>query len=576
MIVFKDITFKNFLSCGNQPTTINLSNHKTTLIYGVNGSGKSTILDALTYSLFGRSFRPINLPQLINTQNGKHLLVEVSFTIGKDEYVVRRGMKPKVFEIYKNGNVLDSNAADKDNQNYLEQAILKMTFKSFSQIVILGSSSFVPFMKLPAQIRRECVEDFLDIKVFSTMQVLAKEKLKAYKLQSSQLATEKTHKEDMVSLQVGAIHNLNTMTTDRIDSINNKIADRNKKIEELENLIVAENCEIIMVNDSIKKLLKKGSEAKIKEYTKVQNQIVVKKSLVENEAKFYKDSSVCHTCHQEITEDTKNKHLCESEEKLEKFEDALSQIDSELKQFNKIFDSLSDKRIELMNLEGNKSRLESQVNSLKSANKLDESDIQKIKTQSGSIDAEQQKLKDMENQIIDIEDKISEVNSKIREYEIAVSLLKDSGVKSHIVRKYLPAMNGFIKKYLTYLDLPIHFELTEELDEVVKSPLYQDFSYSSFSEGQKSRIDIALMFAWRDLCKLKNSVSTPILILDEVFSSSLDDAGKDLLMNILKYKLGDDQNVLVINHTLDDSFKEKFDRRISVKLEKGFSSYTEE
>lgn len=574
MIVFKDITFKNFLSCGNQPTTINLSDHKTTLIYGVNGSGKSTILDALTYGLFGRSFRPINLPQLINTQNGKHLMVEVSFTIGKDEYVVRRGMKPKLFEIYKNRSILDSNAADKDNQNYLEQAILKMTFKSFSQIVILGSSSFVPFMKLPAQIRRECVEDFLDIKVFSTMQVLAKEKLKSYRLQSSQLETEKNHKEDMVALQVGAIQNLKTMTTDRIDSIRTKISDRVKKIEELENLIKATKCEIILVNDSITKLLKKGSESKIKEYTKVHNQILVKKSLIETEAKFYKNSSVCHTCHQEITEETKGKHLCESEEKLEKFEDALSKIDDELSSLNKTFKLLSNKRVDALNLEGDKSRLESQVNSLKSANRLDEEDIQKIKNQSGSIDVEQQKLNDMENQIIDIEDKISEVNSKIREYEIAVSLLKDSGVKSHIVRKYLPSMNGFIKKYLTYLDLPIHFELTEELDEVVKSPLYQDFSYSSFSEGQKSRIDIALMFAWRDLCKLKNSVSTNLLILDEVFSSSLDEAGKHNLLKTLRYKLEDNQNILVVDHTLNEEFKEKFNKTILVSKHGPFSNYT--
>lgn len=574
MIIFKEITFKNFLSSGNQPTTVDLCSNKTTLIYGVNGSGKSTILDALTYGLFGKSFRAINLPQLINTQNGKHMLVEVVFSIGKTEYVVRRGMKPKVFEIYKDGNILDSRAADKDNQAYLEQSILKMTFKSFTQIVILGSSSFVPFMKLPAQIRRDCVEDFLDIKVFSTMQIVAKERLKAYKLESSRLDTDKKHSEDLAALQLGNLNRLKMMTADRVKSIKERIEKGNTDISKFRTLISEVESKIQGANIDLANILKIVSENKIKEFTKLQNQLSVKKNLVEQDRSFYETSDVCHTCHQDITENAKEKHKKDSAIKLNKLNDALADIDKKLTDMNTLWKDVEKVRVEIMNLNGSKARYESQISNIEYANKSDLAEIEKIKTQSGSVDAEQQKLDSMQNDIINIEDKISEVNTKIREYEVAVSLLKDSGVKSHIVRKYLPAMNGFIKKYLEYLDLPIYFELTEEFDEIVRSPMYQDFSYSSFSEGQKSRIDIALMFAWRDLCKLKNSVSTNILILDEVFSSSLDQTGKEHLFATLKYKLSNDQNILVVDHTLNDQFKEKFDKTVLVSKHGPFSNYT--
>ena len=573
MILFKSLTFTNFLSSGNQPTTIELDTTKTTLIHGSNGSGKSLMLDALCYSLFGKPFRPIKLGQLVNTSNKKALLVEVVFRIGNDTYMVRRGIKPKVFEVWKNDKILDAKAADKDNQAHLEQSILKLNFKSFCQVVILGSASYTPFMKLIPASRRECVEDFLDIKVFSSMSILAKERLRGLRDILEGMKGDMSNLLYKINLQEDRIKDIDTQQSSDTQKIKGdiKVLTNNisKKLTIINNTKNHEEQVIGLLNQvTINK--PNFQRNQLNTYiTKFQTQI----DRIQKDTEFFSSHDSCPTCRQDITEDVsvnmtennqvKIQDLLDAIDKASferiKYEDDMRIVDTRRKHIDSLQQSIFKYEVEIQSMDREMTSLQNKLNDI----------IQN----SGSLDREKGKLDILKEDALAMKHKYDSLLDSVKDHEVVVDLLKDSGIKTQIVRKYLPVMNQCIRKYLNELDFPIFFTLDDEFNETVKSPAYQDYSYSSFSEGQKARIDLSILFAWREVCRLKNSVTTSLLVLDEVFSSSLDDVGKQCLLALIRYKL-DDTHVIVVDHTLSENFKDKFDRSIEVKKVKGFSKYS--
>ena len=573
MIVFKKLTFANFLSVGNQPVSIDLDGTKTTLVHGSNGSGKSTILDALTYVLFNKPFRRVNLPQLINTQNKKGLCVEVEFQIGNNSYLVRRGMKPRVFDVFKNKEILDSKAADRDNQNYLEQSILKLSYKSFTQVVILGSSNFTPFMQLKPLERRECVEDFLDIQVFSTMATMAKERLRGLKEQLNEHRRKMEVHEIEMRYQQQKLNDMEKRSAQDIDDARVKIGGHQTSIDNYNMTIAGSHSTQNKIQEQIDELLKGDPDGKKREFMTIHNKLCGKIERLSKENEFFETNDTCPTCSQKIEDHFVDDITMANETTSAEYAEATADIQERVKQLNSTLDAvrkLTDNRREIEN-----SIFEQQIEMKAFRNAITELEdkITQLECDTQSSDREQGILLNMQKQHQLMDREQDSIQCRVNNHEVVVNLLRDSGIKAQIVKKYLPVMNQFVRKYLGELDLPVHFVLDEEFNESVSSPLHQDFSYGSFSEGQKGRIDLALMFTWREIGKLKNSVTTNLLILDEVFSSSLDDVGKENLLRILRFKLPDNQRVVVVDHTLSDSFKEKFDRNVEVSLQGGFSRY---
>ena len=573
MICFETITFQNFLSVGNQPTTINLNETKTTLIHGMNGSGKSTILDVICYALYNKPFRRVNLPLLINTQNKKGLLAEVVFRIGKDEFTVLRGQKPKVFKIFKNGEEIDSKAADRDNQTFLEQNILKLSYKSFTQIVILGSSNFIPFMQLSCAGRRECVEDFLDIKVFSTMSVIAKERLRGLKDSLHTLKGDIGNIEFKIDVQEQHIKEIESKSQADTDSIQNEIGQCQIEIETNEEQVGFLQDRIKAQAGIIAELMRKNPAKKTQELTKIITTLHTKIQRNEKNITFYQDNDTCHTCKQDIDPSVKKKYVAASKREVKKFTKGIDEAQDALNLFNDSARIISNNQKFVAELQKYVYQYESKVDASQRLLSSLQKRLQEVQTSSTSIDKDRGKLEVLQEDLESTKQRLYALMKQIHEHEIVSNLLKDNGIKTTIVRKYLPVMNKLIRKHLEEFDLNVHFNLDEEFNESVHSPLHQDFAYASFSEGQKSRIDLALMFTWREIGKIKNSVTTNLLVLDEVFSSSLDEDGKERLINFLRYKLDDSSRVVVVDHTLSGNFKEKFDRCIEVQRIRGFSRY---
>lgn len=573
MIVFKKITFQNFLSAGNNPVTITLNDTKTKLVHGVNGSGKSTILDALTYVLFNKPFRRVNLPQLVNSSNKKGLLTEVKFSIGNNDFMVVRGMRPKVFQVYRNGELIDAKASDKDNQIYLEQNILKMNAKTFSQVVILGSANYTPFMALNGTGRKECVEDFLDIRVFSVMSTLAKGRLSDLRASSNLLKGDLSNLDYKMDLQKERLEEIKSKSEDDIEELENNITnlktrgkDITKEVEDLE----SHRAE---VDEQITELLTSNPETKWNKFNTINIELKQKLKNVDTNIAFYQDNDHCHSCGQSIEQHVKDVNISKYETEKVKLVEATTQAGGIIDKLNSKLSEVKEKRDYVQGINNEIYKRDTEIKSIRSAIQESQAKIQSIQSDTSSLTREEDRLKQLEEDRVDLQEKYDKTLDEIRDNEIVVNLLKDSGIKTQIVRKYLPVMNKFIRKYLSDLELDIHFTLDEEFNEKVSSPMYQDFSYASFSEGQKSRIDLALMLTWREIGKLKNSVSTNLLILDEVFSSSLDEVGKELLLQILRWGLDNKQNILVVDHTLSATFKDKFDRTVEVVRSKGFSSY---
>ena len=574
MIQFKQLTFRNFLSVGNQEITVDLNNTKTTLIHGTNGSGKSTILDALCYVLFNKPSRNVNLPQLINTQNKKGLLVEIVFSIGKNEFTVLRGIKPKVFKLFRNGEEIEAKAADRDNQTHLEQNILKMNYKTFIQVVILGSTNYIPFMALSAAHRRDCVEEFLDIKVFSAMAVLAKERLRGIKDTLRVTDGDLSNVDFKLEVLNERFEEIKAKSQADTQALKNELKEISESITKKRQLIERVERHYHNVQELRDSVASSSPQDKTSEVQRVMAKLESKIERLQKDNHFYAKHDDCPTCRQGITEETKVKNIKSNDRNISAHHEGIHEG-------QKVIDKMSVKLRILNNRDRHLRALQLSLNTYKTdlqnleiqgsrvANKLKE-----IENDKGAMDKEIGKQELLNEDKVRLTHRRDELRDEVKNHEVVAGLLKDGGIKAQIVKKYLPVMNKFIRHYLTQLDLPLHFILDEEFKETVASPLHQNFSYASFSEGQKARIDLSLMFTWREIGKLKNSVSTNILFLDEVFSSSLDETGKELLLAILRYQLDDSTRVFVVDHTLSGEFKQKFDRTIEVQRIKGFSQYT--
>ena len=566
MITFQKIRWKNFLSTGNQFTEIDFQESNTNLIIGTNGAGKSTMLDALTFVLFNKPFRKINKPQLINTTNERDCLVEIEFEINTRQYVVRRGIKPNVFDIVVNGTELHREADDRAMQRVLEDNILKVNYKSFTQIVILGSSTFVPFMQLTSANRREVIEDLLDIRIFSLMNNILKDKIRTQKEQVKSLDLKKDTLKDKMKMQQNFIDELENRGKQNIDGNNNKITNLMNEVDEYikENTKLQEELE----NTTKQQEEVAGARQKLSKLNTLRGKISQKVSAITKEHKFFMENTVCPTCTQDIEESFRLNKIDDVQNKAKELKEGFDELESTIKfeqQRERQFNDLSK---EITNLTHGISQNNTRVSGNQRQIRDLEQEIQTITENLANRNSEHEKLDEFKTNLQNTFKDLSEKKQEIVYHDFAYSLLKDDGVKTKIIRKYLPFINQQVNRYLQMMDFYINFHLDEEFKETVKSPIHEDFSYSSFSEGEKMRIDLALLFTWREVARVKNSVNTNLLIMDEVFDSSLDGFGTDEFLKIIRYVIKD-ANIFVISHKQD--MQDKFESVIRFDKVKGFS-----
>ena len=570
MILFKSVTYKNFLATGNNPITISLDSTNTTLIVGQNGAGKSTIIEAIVFALFNKSFRKVNKSQLINSINEKDCVVEVVFQIGTTEWLVRRGMKPGIFEIYKNGVLLDQQSSAVDQQKWFEQYVLKLNYKSFTQIVVLGSSTFVPFMQLPAASRREIIEDLLDIRIFSTMNVILKDKVKSSTEELRSYETDIAFLKEKAEMQGNHIKSLEK-------TARKTISQKEDKIVELEDGIKTLDSEIEFSNSLVEQMMTELSkfDGVDKQVKKLEKEITTNVNLIsrtKKEQNFFEENDVCPKCTQSLTTEVKTKHIDQASKIINESTKIVEKYKKQLEKADKLIKKQTDMNREVSDINWS---VKSKLQTIKTTQKIIsdiKSEIEELRNDNLDIDGEKEKLVAIGNQGLSVQKSIGKVKETKRNYDVISSLLKDGGIKSMIIRKYLPVMNQLINKYLQELDFYVNFTLDEEFNESIKSRHRDDFTYSSFSEGEKMRIDLALMFTWRAIAKLKNSANTNLLILDEVFDSSLDVGGTDEFLRIIR-GVQDDTNVFIISHK-GDVLLDKFDRVMKFDKVKNFSKVT--
>lgn len=565
MIKFQKIRWKNFLSTGNVFTEVILDRSPNTLIVGNNGAGKSTILDALTFALFGKPFRKISKPQLVNSINQGGALVEVEFSIGSKDYVVRRGIKRNIFEIECNGSKVNEEANIRDQQEILEKQILKLNYKSFTQVIILGSASFTPFMQLSAANRREVIENLLDIEIFSTMNSLLKSRMQQMKQDLTDCQYQLDLSKEKLELQNDYLATLKSDNEEKrkqnqqeIVRAEAAIATHEAKVETLTEQ-VEELKESISDSDKTSKLKQNLSDMRIK----LNN--TIKKHQAEIE--FYEQHSNCPTCHQEIEEHFKESKVVEFKDKIGVVETALPELKEKLKEAQERLDIISDVQQQIFTLNSDISLEQSSISGLQKYISKVQKDLGALLEQADQSD--ESKIEELRQQIKVLDTAKEKMLQKQYIQNFAASLLKDTGIKTKIIRQYLPIINKLVNKYLSNMDFFVQFELDEAFNETIKSRHRDDFSYDSFSEGEKMRIDLALLFTWRSVAKMKNSINTNLLILDEVFDSSLDGGGTDEFMKILN-TLNADTNVFVISHKGDQLF-DKFHSVIQFEKVKNYS-----
>ena len=566
MITFKKIRYKNFLSTGNQFTEINFQDHHTNLIVGTKGAGKSTMLDALTFGLFNKPFRKINKPQLINTTNERDCIVEVEFSINSRDYLVRRGIKPNVFDIEVNGNSLHKEADDRSNQRILEENILKVNYKSFTQIVILGSSTFVPFMQLTSSYRREVIEDLLDIRIFSAMNNLIKDNIRTKKDQIKSLSLKKDNIKDKMTMQKNFIEELDNRGKIKIDS-------NTKKINELDDEVAHYINQNTILEKDIQRQTKdlehfSGADEKLGKLNNLKGKISQKVSTITKEHKFFTDNTVCPTCQQDIKEEFRLNRIDDAQIKAKELQSGFLELEKTIKseqERERQFKVLSKEITKLTHgISQNNTRINLNQRQIREL----EHEIQTITSNLQNRNSEHEKLEEFKECLQKIIDDLSSKKQEVVHYDFAYSLLKDDGVKTKIIKKYLPFINQQVNRYLQLMDFYINFKLDGEFNETVESPIHENFSYSSFSEGEKMRIDLALLFTWREVARLKNSVNTNLLIMDEVFDSSLDGFGTEEFLKIIRYIIKD-ANIFVISHKSD--LHDKFESVLKFDKVKGFS-----
>ena len=562
MILFTKMRWKNFLSTGNGFTEIDITKSTNTLIIGQNGAGKSTILDALAFGLFGKPFRKINKPQLVNSINNSNTVVEIEFSIGRKNYRIVRGMKPNIFEIYCDDVLVNQDAKVKDYQEHLEKFIIKLNYKSFTQVVVLGSASFVPFMQLSAADRRTIIEELLDIGIFSSMNVILKNRLSTIKDQQRDNDYNLKLIQEKINLQRQNIEEHKKNHLVEINKKTKEIADNNVYLSK-----VSKN--IVLIRKHIEQLTNKISDetsvnSKNAKILTLQSKFQDSIKKLNKEISFYENNDDCPTCHQTIHAETKEKNVTEKKNKISEIDAATTKLNDELNSvlirlstIGKIQKHISEHNSEIV-------KLNTQITSIISYNAKLLKEIQELKSRSNTNENDNEKLKELNTELQNIQTLAEQLSVDKQYYEFASTLLKDTGIKTKIIKQYLPVMNKLINKYLTAMDFFVNFNLNESFEETIKSRHRDEFSYASFSEGEKMRIDLALLFTWRQVAKMKNSVNTNLLILDEVFDSSLDGIGTEEFLKLLN-SLDTKTNVFVISHKGDQLF-DKF--RSIIKFEK--------
>jgi len=567
MIHFHNVRWKNFLSTGNSWTEIQFDRNPTTLIIGENGAGKSTVLDALCFVLFGKPFRKINKPQLVNSVNGKGLLVEIDFSVGNKKYKIVRGYKPHVFEIWQDGIMINQTAKITDYQSDLEKNILKLNYNSFTQIVILGSSTFIPFMQLPAWQRREVIEDLLDLKIFTSMNLILKEKLQTNKENLKEIRHQIDLEDEKLNVHNHYIDEIRSKNKERIETLKTEI-------EKSETSIVRLNVDIDLNNKLIDQL--KGSikdednvNKKLQEILKIESKFEDKTKKLKSELKFYEQNDHCPTCTQEISLEIKETKINDNNQKIQDVVDALEKLQIELDKENQRLLDIHEINSEIKEHLEKVSDCNNQISSLnKYIGQLREN-IDTEVADVGSLKNENKKVKEIEKKIKGYEKQKEDYLYEQQLLNVAADMLKDTGIKTQIVRQYVPVMNKLVNKYLAAMEFFVSFELDENFDESIKSRHRDKFSYSSFSEGEKMRIDLSLLLTWRAIAKMKNSTNTNLLILDEIFDASLDTSGCDEFLKLLN-ELGKDTNVFLISHK-GDVLQDKFRSVIRFEKYKNFS-----
>mgnify|MGYP005631004557 FL=1 len=568
MIKFKSVSWKNFLSTGNEKTTVQLDRSPTTLIVGQNGAGKSTLLDALSFALFGKAHRSISKPQLVNSINNKHCVVEVEFATGAHEFKVVRTIKPNTFEIYQNGNMINQSSAARDYQKFLEQNILKLNHKSFHQIVVLGSSSFIPFMQLPGGHRRDVIEDLLDINIFSKMNTILKERSARIKEELKDVNYNLDLMKEKITLQRKYIRDITQMNDEQINSKKDTIASFQTEITEMQSLNNDYSTTIESLQDGLEDKLKSAHNKK-QSLMQYQAQFQQQMKTVVKEAKFYETNDKCPTCTQDINESIKSEKLESSKTRAKELQEGMTKVgeqhtavETTITNLNEIAEDVRANTSKITSNNRDISRLQEQIGTL---NK----EIAGLTSREGDLGQANSELESHSTARESLSEKKLSMLDERSYNEAAGEMLKDGGIKTKVVKEYLPVMNKLINNYLQVLDFFVAFDLDENFTETIRSRHRDTFNYASFSEGEKQRIDLALLFTWRQIARMKNSTSTNLLVLDETFDSSLDHDGVDNLMKILG-TLEDDSNVFVISHK-GDLLDGKFRSKIEFTKEHNFS-----
>ena len=566
MIQFETIRYKNFLSTGNHYSEIQLDEYATTLIIGTNGAGKSTVLDALCFSLFGKPFRKINKSQLINTANEKDCRVEVEFSIAETQWKVVRAIKPNLFEIHRNGLCMDQFSNANDQQKWLEKNVLKMNYKSFTQIVILGSSAFVPFMQLTATNRREVIEDLLDIKIFSSMNALIRDKIKDIRDEIKTLDLKKESLNDKVAMQKNFINELESESQGRIEDSKKKMRSIGDEICVLINQ--NEQTEDLVHGLTISQEVVTGAKGKLVELGMLRGKISQRVSTITKDHKFFTDHTVCPTCGQDIEEEFRINKIAGAQDKAKELQSGYKELEEAIKKEEEREHQFTQLSQEITKLTHGISKNNTKIAGYQRQQQDLESEIQTITDKLANRNTEHEKLEEFNERLRETYESVASKKDTIQYYNFSYGLLKDGGVKTKIIKKYLPLINQQVNRYLQMMDFYINFTLDEEFNETIQSPIHDNFSYSSFSEGEKMRIDLALLFTWREVARMKNSVNTNLLIMDEVFDSSLDGFGTEEFLKIIRFVIKD-ANVFVISHKtgMDD----RFDNVVKFEKVKGFS-----
>ena len=565
MIIFEKVRWKNFLSTGNQFTEIDLNRNETTLIIGENGAGKSTVLDALCFALFGKPFRTISKSQLVNTVNAMETVVEIEFSIASRRYKVIRGIKPNKFEIWQNDKMLNQEANNRDYQKILEQQILKLNYRSFTQVVILGSSTFVPFMQLKAKFRREVVEDLLDIKIFSMMNMILKQRLKDLVIELQEVEYNYKLSGEKINMQESYIENIKNnagiIIKEKQSNYDNNFIELNKKINNKKELEKTQKTLFESVTDQINV---ESKDVKLKD---LRSTLVEKQKEKDKMIAFFEKHDDCPVCTQDIPKDFKSEMITTKEKEkkeivngLTKMEEELDKTQSRLSEIVKVTNEIQDNSIQIAQLNTSIKELEKFQERL--SNEITELEKSTINN------SDEEKLKTLQEEFSGIEKNRKDLKEEKIYKEATRAMLQDTGIKTKIIKQYLPIMNQLINKYLASMEFYVNFTLNENFDETIKSRFRDNFNYASFSEGEKMRIDLALLFTWRAIAKMKNSTNTNLLILDEIFDSSLDSAGTDEFLKILNTLEG--ENVFVISHK-QDVLVDKFKHTLKFEKNKNFS-----